>query len=97
MWAHEADVYLIITLIVMMPLSGCLDNANSGEDGIMESKVKLVLNPADKMESMVQMVAGIDGVDGENGIDGQDGIDGLNSLIELVNETAGNKNMEEYA
>ena len=25
--------YLIITLIIMMPLSGCLDSANNGEDG----------------------------------------------------------------
>ena len=75
--------YLIITLIVMIPLSGCLDNASNGEDGFDGEQGEIgPQGPAGQ--------DGINGSDGSAGIDGVDGIDGLNSLIELVNETAGN-------
>ena len=86
--------YLIIILVVMMPLSGCLDNANSGEDGIDGEQGEIGPQGPAGQDGVngSDGAAGIDGVDGQNGIDGQDGtdgIDGLNSLIELVNETAG--------
>ena len=86
--------YLIITLIVMMPLSGCLDNANNGEDGIDGEQGEIGPQGPAGQDGVngSDGAPGLPGVDGQNGIDGQDGTngtDGLSSLIELVDETAG--------
>ena len=86
--------YLIITLIIMMPLSGCLDNANNGEDGTNGEQGETGPQGPAGQDGVngSDGAAGVDGTDGQNGIDGQDGtngIDGLNSLIDLVNEPPG--------
>jgi|TARA_B100001540_G_scaffold254916_1_gene231927 hypothetical protein len=86
--------YLIITLIIMMPLSGCLDNSNNSEDAIQGEQGEIGPQgpPGQDGVNGSDGVSGIPGVDGQNGNDGQDGANGtngLNSLIELVNETSG--------
>ena len=86
--------YLIITLIIMMPLSGCLDSANNGEDGTNGEQGETGPQGPAGQDGVngSDGAAGMDGADGQNGIDGQDGtdgIDGLNSLIDLVDEPSG--------
>ena len=86
--------YLIITLIIMMPLSGCLDNANNSEDGTNGEQCETGPQGPAGQDGVngSDGAAGMDGADGQNGIDGQDGTDGtdgLNSLIDLVNEPSG--------
>ena len=86
--------YLFITLIVMMPLSGCLDNANNGEDGTNGEQGEIGPQGPAGQDGVngSDGAAGVNGTDGQNGIDGQDGAngsDGLNSLIDLLSEPSG--------
>ena len=86
--------YLFITLIIMMPLSGCLDSANNGEDGTNGEQGEIGPQGPAGQDGVngSDGAAGVNGTDGQNGIDGQDGAngsDGLNSLIDLLSEPSG--------
>ena len=90
----KAIAYFLVALIIVVPLSGCLDNTSNSEDAVKGEQGEIGPQGPAGLDGVngsdgAPGIPGIDGLSGDDGVDGQDGADGLNSLISLVNETAG--------